>query len=370
MIKEEVVYEKAENIPIGSVIAEDMGTQNGVLLVKKGTVVDDDFYKTFKNYQGLVAVLKRTEVADVPDNSNQQKALTLSEEIQKQAEAGVRHIFSENLSPQDTADTAMDISNIMLDVVKNSDNLAISLKDLKVSDDYTFRHSVEVGTMSMLIGRQMQLPDLDLKILSTAGILHDLGKVDIPKSILNKPGRLTDNEIKIMQQHPLLSYYKIKDSDLLEDIKLAVLEHHENLDGSGYPRGLDEVHINKYAKVLAVADVYDALVTKRPYKDSKTPSDAIEIMYAMTNKFDAEIMAEFLKVLICYPNGAIVHVNNGFDCEVLRQNPGYPLRPVVKDLQYDMEFDLLNDIDLLTTIIEYQVAPDRETFEKMNGGNK
>lgn len=177
--------------------------------------------------------------------------------------------------------------------------------------------------------------------------------MDIPPEILDKPAKLTDEEFEIIKNHSNLGYEKVKDNyNISSTIKVAIKEHHENQDGSGYPLHLkgDEIHI--FAKIIHVADVYDALVSKRSYKKAYKPSEAIEYLMAnVGNMFDLNVVITFLKYIAVYPIGPKVVLSTGQEAQVIRQNIGVPLRPVVA-LDKNNVIDLCNDQDSLSIVIK------------------
>lgn len=169
--------------------------------------------------------------------------------------------------------------------------VSLDMTDLRTYDDYTYAHSVNVAVICCVIGVGMELSESELTQLATAALLHDLGKLSIPPEILNKPGRLTQEEYQIMKSHATLSYELIRERwDIPANVKTAVLYHHENVDGSGYPQGIDASQQSLFIRILHVADVYDALVSKRPYKEPYSPYEASEyLMGACGIMFDKKL---------------------------------------------------------------------------------
>ncbi len=163
---------------------------------------------------------------------------------------------------------------------------------------------MNVAVIACVIGFGLKLKEEDLQDLVTAALLHDLGKLAIPQEILNKPGRLTQEEYQIMKSHALLSYKMIKERwDLSAQIKIAVLYHHENVDGSGYPEGLEGIEQTMFTRILHVADVYDALVSEDLTK-SRIPYEASEyLMGGCGIMFDRHVVATLLKYVPLYPKG-------------------------------------------------------------------
>ena len=163
------------------------------------------------------------------------------------------------------------------------------VKNLRGTDDYTYQHSVNVGILSGIIGRWLKMDDVELNKLVLAGMLHDIGKSKIPNAILNKPGKLTQNEFEIMKQHTVEGYKILRTiKDLPEKVKLPALQHHERIDGSGYPFGLTNERLHDFSKIIAVADTYDAVTTDRVYQQKRSPLAVMEILDdEMFKKMDA-----------------------------------------------------------------------------------
>lgn len=224
------------------------------------------------------------------------------------------------------------VARKIIDEIIDKGVMALDLADLRTYDDYTYAHSVNVAVFCCAIGLGMDLCDADLNNLVTAALLHDLGKLKIPNEILNKPGRLTQEEYQIMKSHALLSYECISERwDIPSHIKTAVLFHHENVDGSGYPQGLDGKEQTIFTKILHVADVYDALISKRPYKKPYAPSEASEyLMGGCGIMFDRTVVDTLLKYVPLYPKGTKVTLSDGREGIIYENSGLHNLRPVVR----------------------------------------
>lgn len=236
--------------------------------------------------------------------------------------------------------------------ITSSKKLCVNLIDLKTFDDYTYSHSLNVAIISTVIGKSMNCTEEELDILCASGLLHDIGKTKISKELLNKVDKLTDKEYSDIQKHVQYSYDIIKDDrNIKTRIKATILQHHENEDGTGYPRNLKSENIYKLAKIIHVADVYDALVSKRPYKKAYTYSEAIE--YIMGNvglMFDAEVVKAFIKHVVPYPIGIEVLLSDGRIGVVRKINNDILSRPEI--LTEDNEYIKLKDRLNLTIIKE------------------
>lgn len=220
----------------------------------------------------------------------------------------------------------------MVEEILEKGNLSLDMTDLRTYDDYTYAHSVNVAVLSGVIGIGLKLSEDDLQHLVSAALLHDTGKLSIPPEILNKPGRLTKEEYRIMKTHADISYQLISERlDFPATVKTAVRFHHENEDGSGYPLGLDGSELSLFAKILHVADVYDALTSKRPYKEPYAPSEACEyLMGGCGIMFDQHIVETLLQFVPLYPKGTEVTLSDG-RIGIIYENSGFHnLRPIVK----------------------------------------
>ena len=276
----------------------------------------------------------------------------LTESVKKRVAEGIQYIYNPGTDPHQMSTAASSITNDLMDAISKNDAVALDINALKTSDEYTFKHSVDVATIAMISAKSMGLSQNQIYEIGVAGLLHDIGKTKVPEEILNKPGRLDESEFAIMKNHSLYSYRMIEDSeDLSSQIKLAVLQHHEKIDGSGYPLGVKFDQISDYAKILTIADIYDALVTERPYKAAFTQRDAIEMIMSMTGELDIESMRGFLESMILYPVGAVVELSNGEKAKVVENHPKYILRPTVVGLQSGNVYDLGNDFNCASIII-------------------
>lgn len=180
----------------------------------------------------------------------------------------------------------------------------------------------------------------------------DIGKSKIPNEILNKPGRLTEEEFEVMKQHSVFGYRILQENkDIKEPIKLAVLQHHEKINSNGYPMGVGADQICAYAKILSVVDIYDALVTERPYKEGFSPRDAVEMLMAMTAELDIISLRGFLGSVILYPVGTTVSLSNGERARVVENYEEAILRPKVVGLKTGRVYDLAYDLSCANIII-------------------
>lgn len=205
------------------------------------------------------------------------------------------------------------------------------LHNMREYDDVTYHHSMSVGIICNIFGKWLGFSKEDIEVLTLAGLLHDVGKVMIPDAIIKKPERLSVTEYEIIKTHPFQGYNLLKDEDIDERIKKAALMHHERCDGSGYPSRLLTNGIDEFAKIVAIADVYDAMTSARVYRGPLCPFDVVHIFETEgLKKFDPKYLLTFLKrIMDTYMNNDVL-LNNGETGTIIMINQLYLSKPVIK----------------------------------------
>jgi len=220
----------------------------------------------------------------------------------------------------------------LLDSILNSEEILTVLTDAFLYDEYLYQHSFQVTLYSLAIAKELGYSSNDLRNIGIGAMLHDVGKLMVPTSILLKPGRLSDEEYETMKHHTTYGFEILRN---LHTISLLVahcaFQHHERLDGSGYPRGLVDYEIHPYAKVIAVADVFDAVTSNRVYREKMLPSQGICIIDAGSGTlYDAKVVEALKRSVVHYPNGTIVMLSDGRRGVVAKQNIADSSRPIIR----------------------------------------
>lgn len=227
-------------------------------------------------------------------------------------------------------ESSMAVDHIVDSVIRNQDALRWLTK-IKHQDAYTAEHSLNVCIMAATFARFLGHDESEIRRIAMSGLLHDVGKSMVPLDILNKHGRLTSEELNIMKEHTTFGKDLLLSIGQADRIAVDVAHtHHERLDGKGYPRGLKAHQIPYYAKIIALADCYDAITSSRCYDGARASMEALDIIYKCRGvQFDKDLAIEFIKCIGIYPPGAIVELNTGDIGIVITSNPDNKLRPKV-----------------------------------------
>lgn len=248
--------------------------------------------------------------------------------IVDKSKGAVFSMFSEaRMGKAIEAEQAMPLVEEIANSVMRNPGALIGLARLKTADDYTYMHSVAVCALMIALARQLQLSDDETREAGLAGLLHDIGKMAVPTAILNKPGRLTDDEFVSIKEHPSAGHAMLLEAKGVSQIALDVcLHHHEKVDGSGYPDGLTGDQISLYAKMGAVCDVYDAITSNRPYKAGWCPAESLKKMSEWSRgHFDEAVFQAFVRSIGIYPVGTLVKMMSGRLGVVVEQQVGKSL---------------------------------------------
>lgn len=370
----------------GMVVEKAIVTKRGQTIAKVGTELDSKLIARLSFYKIEEVVVedgfndepaKPLEIEDVlppkkeepkeepkKEPSQVRESMSYTSRLQSNQEfQDFQLSYSENMAAlEETFDTIIfgdgNISEETL--IKNAESLfasktSIQMFDLlhcmKSIDDSVYAHSINVALISRAIGKWLKLSREQLNELTIAGLLHDIGKAEIPSEILNKTGKLTDEEFELIKSHALRGSKLLKKAGFNSDIQFAALQHHERSDGSGYPRGLEADEISDFASIIAIADVYDAMTSARSYR---TPKCAFQVIAAFEEdglkKYNTKYILTFLeRIANAYQNSMVI-LSDGRSGKIVYINKNRLSRPIVQ-VDNDEMVDLSRETDISITSI-------------------
>jgi putative nucleotidyltransferase with HDIG domain len=230
------------------------------------------------------------------------------------------------------------VEGMLGSIFRNQDAL-LGLTRIRQMDKYTFEHSISVSVLLIAFAKTLGLDESMIWELGIGGLLHDIGKLQVPDEILNKPGRLTDQEFATMQNHVVFGSRLLGDATAIPGkAKQVIRQHHERMDGNGYPNRLSAEEISLYGKMAAIVDVYDAITSDRVYHKGKLPNIVLSqlLEWSRKNIFDAQLVQRFVQCVGIYPVGTLVALQSGRVAIVEASSPDALLTPVVKVI-YDIQ---------------------------------
>lgn len=334
----------------GMILAEDVVTPNNQLIAGRETILTDNLISRFEFYkiesvnisteQIMTQAAEPAPIIDtpVPKDSYSLK-IKRTENFQKfsqQLEEKTSD-FSEMLSNISNPDTKLDIDILFQKTIEilPENATTISIFDLvhnaREHKDSVYTHSLNVAIICNVIARWLNYSPEDVKLLTVAGLLHDIGKSQIPAEILNKKGKLSSSEFSIIKKHTTYGYNILQNRGLDTRIVEAALHHHERCDGSGYPEGLKGFRLGEFSKIVAIADVYDAMTSSRDYRQSACPFKVVSLFEQEgLEKYDPQILLTFLERIVLTYMHNNVRLSDGRIGEVVMINKLTLSRPVVK----------------------------------------
>ncbi|GAA4718886.1 HD-GYP domain-containing protein [Brevibacillus fulvus] len=324
----------------GKILAEDVHNNFGLLLLPSGTLLDDANITLLLTHK-----VERVSILRTKEYSAERYSSVFSQHaIEKNyGEAGKQYVHAlqqtKELFQQFSQGPVPSLIELikyfypLMDNVLEKVGFLHLLHEIEGADDYTYRHSVNVGLLAALIAKLLKFPQEEVILIGQTGLLHDVGKMLVPSEILLKAGKLTDDEFEIMKQHTTWGVHLLRASGITDETILSgTLLHHERLDGSGYPEGRKEPDIPYYVQILSVADVFDALSADRVYRKRLSPFEAAKTVSQLTfqGQLNPEIVTPFIHYILQFYIGAEAILSNGEQAEVVMIHKDEPLRPLVR----------------------------------------
>lgn len=337
--------------PDGYEIADDVFSRYGSMVVSKHTIVDEYIRQKLKDFKvDRIAVFEPALLETFVENPK--AAFVESKRKYLEGINSVKVIIND-LAAGRVLDYGKinEITDSFYENIYSNFAEIECLNQIKGADEYTYSHCVNVSLYSMLIGKWLKLPESEIKLLLNAGILHDVGKSKVPMEILNKRGPLTQREFDVIKKHSVYGFEIIKDiPDINEKVKNAVLMHHEKENGTGYPFGVRSTGINYFAKIISIADVFDALTSERVYKNRLTPFDTFrefERIGIGEGHYDLSILLTFLYNISQYYIGSRVMMSTGKVGEIIYIPPHNISSPVVRDEDDYIDLSVRQDMKIV-----------------------
>ncbi|WEH11952.1 HD-GYP domain-containing protein [Alicyclobacillus fastidiosus] len=345
----------------GSTLAQRVSDERGRTLLARGIVLTDSLIKRLKRV-GIRAVCiesKSTDdviVTEMVDEVTKAELLSITyETLEELSTSG----FSNRLKPTFLRKRFGSLLEDVISQLRAHNGAGEQLGSVYLTDGELFHHSVNVTFYALTLGLHSGLSDVDLVDLGMGTLLHDVGKMRLPQEILRKPGRLDNEEFRTVQLHAQLGYDMLKElRDFSTKSSLIALQHHERLDGSGYPWGLTESDIHPFAQLTAVVDVYEALTANRVYRQAFLPHDAYAILLAdKGTKLSSSAIDAFSSTISIYPIGMTVRLSNGDCAVVIKPSANNHQVPIVRAIEnergepispYELNLATASDIHIVT----------------------
>lgn len=325
-------------VNIGDVVAEDVLTTGNTLLVQKGTVITDSVMELFSNNSIFMIVVEEENLEQGTMDDSYFASVRASDEFKEFKSRYERSIerFKASMNAIVTEKASINVDALLEEAISissaNSKKYTIMdfMMNMRDYDDSTFCHSMNVALICRVFCEWLHWPEEDMEMATVCGLLHDIGKMQIPDSIVKKPGKLTEEEFNIMKNHPVYGYKILENHHIDERIKKAALSHHEKCDGSGYPFGLKADKLDRFTKLVTIADIYDAMTANRVYRGAMSP-------FAVVSAFEREGLQKYdPKLILCFLQNIAnsflnnkVTLSNGHEGKVIFINKGNLSRPTV-----------------------------------------
>ena len=332
---------RIQDLKPGMVVATDVYNRQDQLVLSAGTVLTDKIINKLSIYSIYFVRIKKVEKIEEEEVGesyaekvrNSEAFKEFHQEFDETVELmqAVISDFASNEVTMDAVNQVVDEAIIMIDADHKEFNVFDIVHNMRQSSDLTYAHSINVAMICHTIAKWVGMSEDEATLAFTCGILHDIGKLRIPDEIINKTEKLTKEEFDLLKTHPIEGYNMLKELPIDRHIKNATLMHHERADGSGYPIGMKGNDIDKYARIVAIADVYEAATAPRVYRKSLSPFEVFELFEKEgIQKYDTQIVMTFMEKLADTYMLNRVRLSNDMIGKIVFINKQAVSRPVVK----------------------------------------
>ncbi|MYL33729.1 HD domain-containing protein [Pontibacillus yanchengensis] len=343
----------------GDELSKTIYNENGQILINSGVSLTQRMIERLNDIGITYVYIEDVETADI------ETMFPISDRVRTDAINTIKSTFDTMKKTDDIANAfifdrtgqkMMNVVQHILAEVQGDHEVINLLSDVFTYDDYIFTHSLNVTIYALALGTELGLPAKRLEELGYGAMLHDVGKTLVPRDVLFKPGKLTDDEFQMVKEHSEAGFNMLRKTPTVPLVAAhCAYQHHERLNGSGYPRGLEGDDIHYYAKILGIADVFDAVTSNRVYRKAMLPHEGLEILYSGAGTlFDIDMIEAFRKSVAVYPNGLTVLLSDGRKGIVSKQNTELSDRPFIRILEEQgesvseyYEIDLSKELNLV-----------------------
>lgn len=352
-----------QDLEINMIVARTVYAGDGRILLHPGINLNNDYIKRLGDLGVSSIYIKDKFLDDITVED------VVSEKTRVETVQAIRdNFFQLEKGHKLNTKTVQKLVDKLIDELLSSKNLLVNLSDIRTFDDYTFAHSVNVAILSIMTGISMQYNQLQLKELGIGALLHDLGKTKIDVKILNKPDDLNNEEFEEIKRHPEYGFQILRHYEEISLLSAHIaFQHHERWDGHGYPRQLSGENILAYARIVAVADVYDALLADRPYRPAYSINQATTIIKRMAGIYlDSNCVDAFLSNIAIFPISSFLELNTGEIGVVVDVNKEQPSRPVIRIIygknrrplskSHEIDLSKLSTITIKKTLTEKEIS--------------
>lgn len=367
-----MIYIPLSSARPGMVLAEGISAPNGMFaLLQRGEPLTDSYIDRLASngIDGIYIEMEGTEDIEPKSIVSMKDKLKMANEFRSL----YNNYFNHPYISTPAVSATKKIAGKIVDHILNCEEHLMDMMEIKSYDNYTYSHCLNVGILSAMLASEIGIARGRLENLTLCALLHDIGKLDIPIEIINKKGAVTSEEYDIIKTHPAKGVDRVrKCRNFSNEVLPGIQSHHEKIDGTGYPNGYAGNNIPLFGRILAVADVYDALTSQRSYRKAWHPKEALEYIIAGSDtQFDRELVEPFSHLISVYPAGSLVRLSDGTAAVVVRNDTRDVFRPCVRLLEDSplgekgYEIDLLEDIRYRDLTVDSVLSTGDSDFHKL-----